>query len=448
MNVEASQLEHEVTQNNNSFCMKETGEVLVYVNESIKGGSGNGTDPGILVERILTIAIKARDENSEVGLLLSSKAFVQLVANPIVGVLCSRFGYAKMLVFGSLVLFVSAITFTFSETYAPLLVARALQGIASAATTIAGMSMIAERYPDDKERSRAMGTAMSGLAVGILVGYPFGGILYAVFGKDIPFAILACFILINIGLQTAFLEDTVGNVKLAKPSSITRLLLDPYIDICAGAIMFTSMSLAVLESTVPIWIMDTMHADNLQLGLVFLPDSIGYLVGTYCFPVLAKTYGRWVFTVGSLCLIALGLVTLPFCSSFYHLAVPHLCLGLGVGITDAAIMPLLALLVDQRHVAAYGSVYAIVQLAVCLAYGLGPAIAGQIVKNAGFEWSMWGMAFINVAFAPLIFILKNPNIQEEHKPILPDTDSDTKSDCDLEDTQEFLLGSYSTFKQN
>ena len=34
-------------------------------------------------------------------------------------------------------------------------------------------------------------------------------------------------------------------------------------------------------------------------------------------------------------------------------------------------MPLLALLVDKRHVAAYGSVYAIVQLSVCLAYGLG-----------------------------------------------------------------------------
>ena len=41
------------------------------------------------------------------------------------------------------------------------------------------------------------------------------------------------------------------------------------------------------------------------------------------------------------------------------------------GVTDAAIMPLLALLIDQRHVSTYGSVYAIVQLAVCLAYSLG-----------------------------------------------------------------------------
>ena len=34
--------------------------------------------------------------------------------------------------------------------------------------SISGMSMIAERYHDDKERSRAMGFAMGGLALGIL----------------------------------------------------------------------------------------------------------------------------------------------------------------------------------------------------------------------------------------------------------------------------------------
>lgn len=41
------------------------------------------------------------------------------------------------------------------------------------------------------------------------------------------------------------------------------------------------------------------------------------------------------------------------------------------GIGDAAIMPMLALLVDTRHVAVYGTVYAVAQLAVSLSYGLG-----------------------------------------------------------------------------
>lgn len=41
------------------------------------------------------------------------------------------------------------------------------------------------------------------------------------------------------------------------------------------------------------------------------------------------------------------------------------------GIIDASIMPLLALLVDTRHVPAYGSVYVIAQVAICLAYATG-----------------------------------------------------------------------------
>lgn len=44
---------------------------------------------------------------------------------------------------------------------------------------------------------------------------------------------------------------------------------------------------------------------------------------------------------------------------------------MGVGTVDAALMPLLAALVDTRHGGAYGAVYSIAQAAVALAYFLG-----------------------------------------------------------------------------
>lgn len=53
------------------------------------------------------------------------------------------------------------------------------------------MGMLAERYPDDKERGNAMGLALGGLALGVLIGPPFGGILSQYFGKMVPFLILA-----------------------------------------------------------------------------------------------------------------------------------------------------------------------------------------------------------------------------------------------------------------
>lgn len=54
-----------------------------------------------------------------------------------------------------------------------------------------GMGMLAERYPDDKERGNAMGIALGGLALGVLIGPPFGGIMYEFVGKTAPFLILS-----------------------------------------------------------------------------------------------------------------------------------------------------------------------------------------------------------------------------------------------------------------
>ena len=48
----------------------------------------------------------------------------------------------------------------------------------------------------------------------------------------------------------------------------------------------------------------------------------------------------------------------------WHLALPHFGLGLGIGVVDSALMPLLAFLVDERKSGAYGAVYAIAQVRV------------------------------------------------------------------------------------
>ncbi|XP_021355601.1 synaptic vesicular amine transporter-like [Mizuhopecten yessoensis] len=308
--------------------------------------------------------------------------------------------------------------YIFAASMVPLLLARCIQGIGSAASTIAGMCLLADRYQDDNERSRAMGMAMGGSALGVVVGYPFGGFLYSYSSKYTPFVTIATFVALDLVLQIAILRPTLHQKLTMEGTPLHRLLRDPYILVAAGAVMLTTTAMATLEPTVPIWIIDTMHAQKWQLGLVFLPDSIGYFVGANFFGVAAKRIGRWVCSLCSMLLIGLCLSFIPLATSVAELILPHFGLGLGLGITDAAIMPLLALLVDTRHVAVYGSVYAIAQLAVCLAYGIGPSIAGQIVKLVGFSWLMWGIAIINVAFSPLCILLRNPPLKDENKPIL------------------------------
>lgn len=81
--------------------------------------------------------------------------------------------------------------FAFGGSYTVLFMARSLQGIGSACSSVSGMGMIAEKYPEDRERGNAMGIALGGLAMGVLIGPPFGGVLYDFVGKSAPFLILA-----------------------------------------------------------------------------------------------------------------------------------------------------------------------------------------------------------------------------------------------------------------
>ena len=61
--------------------------------------------------------------------------------------------------------------------FAVLAAARALQGVASAFIMCAGLSLVTELHSAEDERGAALGAAMTGVAAGVLLGAPLGGIV-------------------------------------------------------------------------------------------------------------------------------------------------------------------------------------------------------------------------------------------------------------------------------
>ena len=61
--------------------------------------------------------------------------------------------------------------------------------------------------------------------------------------------------------------------------------------------------MALLEPCLPIWLMDKIKPPKWQLGTVFLPDSIGYWVGTNFFAVVALKQGRHKTAMAALMLL-------------------------------------------------------------------------------------------------------------------------------------------------
>lgn len=78
-----------------------------------------------------------------------------------------------------------------------------------------------------------MGIALGGLALGVLIGPPFGGIMYEFIGKSAPFLILSALALGDGVLQLFMLQPKVV-LQDSDPPSLKALITDPYILIAAG----------------------------------------------------------------------------------------------------------------------------------------------------------------------------------------------------------------------
>ncbi|KAK0396707.1 hypothetical protein QR680_001821 [Steinernema hermaphroditum] len=355
------------------------------------------------------------EENVQVGLMFGSKALIQLITNPMIGPLTNKIGYTLPMFAGFCIMFLSTVMFAFGSSFGTLWLARALQGIGSACTSTSGMGMLAQAYPDDMERGSAMGIALGGLALGVLVGPPYGGVFYQWSGKELPFILLALLALFDGSLQFLVLQPKIDRGE-PEGTTIKNLIKDPYIIICA--ITIGNLGIAMLEPSLPLWMMETWQANSLERGAAFLPASISYLVGTNVFGPLAHKMGRWLSAFIGLVIIGFCLLVIPTARSVGGLIAPHLFMGFSIGMIDASMFPLMGYLVDIRHVGVYGSIYAIADAAFCFAFALGPFFSGPLVRSVGFPTMMYLIAFINFIYAPLMFLLRNPPAIDREKTAL------------------------------
>ncbi|XP_041939207.1 probable vesicular acetylcholine transporter-A [Alosa alosa] len=358
-------------------------------------------------------AFKSNKDNLDVqiGVLFASKAILQLLVNPFTGTFIDRVGYDIPLLIGLTIMFLSTCIFAFAENYGTLFFARSLQGLGSAFADTSGIAMIADKYTEEAERSRALGIALAFISFGSLVAPPFGGVLYQFAGKRVPFIVLACVCLADgfllLTVIKPFTNRTRENMPVGTP--IYRLMIDPYIVVVAGALTVCNIPLAFLEPTIANWMTTTMHASESEVGMTWLPAFFPHVLGVYMTVKLAAKYPNLQWFYGALGMVIIGASScvVPACKTFGQLMLPLCGICFGIALVDTALLPTLAFLVDVRHVSVYGSVYAIADISYSVAYAMGPIVAGQIVHNLGFVQLNLGMGLVNVLYAPTLLFLRH-----------------------------------------
>ncbi|CAO1431786.1 unnamed protein product [Diamesa serratosioi] len=407
---------------------------MLNVKHPVAGNSIKNLTKDISLSHIPETQSTIETENESIGTLLAVKAFVQLICNPIVGSLTNTFGCKNLIFLGTINLLVASMIFAMGESFAMLFIGRAIQGVGSACIAVCGMSMVAYLYPEEERRSKVMGIVLGSVALGVLIGYPLGGFLYDFVSESAPFIIIAALLFFNLAFQLSYFDlssknDCDNNAEEAQPQQTTskwiELLTNKMFLIISIAIWISTSAMAILEPCLPIWLITHLHPKKWQLGTVFIPDSLGYLIGTNFFGSIAYKAGQIKMSVFALMMVGISCVVIPEAKSVSSLIIPHLGLGLGIGILDASLVPLMAKIADSNFnklqdfsehnsdevTSNYGSVYAIQQTAVSLAYSIVPFLGGELAHSIGFPMIMRILGLVNFMYGPfLLFVTLKQNL--------------------------------------
>jgi MFS family permease len=311
------------------------------------------------------------------GLLFTSYAVALLVATPFVGVWVDRAGPRPAMLAGLVGLAVTTVLFAGAAggSLAVLLIARAAQGVAAAASWIAGLALIAATH-DVERRGRVMGLALSAIGVGVLLGPAVSGILADAFGTVAPFLLVAA---LAVG-------DAVARLILIKPVPVSEsrtplrtVAKGPNVPLLVLLTAVGAASIAFLEPILP------LHLNNLGLGgtAIGLVWSGEALVGTLTAPLA----GIWADKLGPGRTAAIGALIAAVGFLLSGLAAAPMSIagviivGLGAQLVLAPTLVLISVLAEHTRPPAYGAAFALYNLAYTAGLAIAPLAAGIVART-------------------------------------------------------------------
>lgn len=233
------------------------------------------------------------------GATFSVFAFVLAVSQLAAGPLADRFS-AKRLLVGGLVLYSAASVVAYLATSIEIfIVARALQAAGAATGLVVGGAIVSDRYPPEG-RPKAMATLQMFNAIGGTAGPLVGSALaVAFFWQASSLALCVAGLLVTLG-AVRYLPPIAASAERLTPSAVVAVIRYPL----TGAILLIAFVQYLGHFTyiayVPLVLREHAGVPEWAIGWLFLPHTLGVLVGAHFGGRLAQRYGnRCLLFVGA-----------------------------------------------------------------------------------------------------------------------------------------------------
>ncbi|MCE1228233.1 MAG: MFS transporter [Firmicutes bacterium] len=353
----------------------------------------------LLVPLLPRYAEKLNLNSFQVGVLFWSYALTLLIATPLVARFTDRWGRKMPMLLGLGGLAAGTLLFAYGRSFSVLFVARALQGIAGAATWLPGMALVADHYPRES-RGAAMGIAFAGANLGLLLGPPVAGFMDHRFGPMAPFHLAIGLIALD-AFARAFLLKEVEMVQ-ESPIPWRTLLGNGTIRLFAGAAALGAALSTLLEAALPLDFHHRLGLNSLGIGLLFGAMALAHTLSSPWMGALSDRLGRVpVLRIGLLA----ALVTVPLpvlVPQPWAVALALMLLGLNLSFILSPCSPAVADQVERLGSQSFASGFSILNMAYSIGMVLGPLLGGVLIDRVGVRLAL---GLVGVGFASYTVIV-------------------------------------------
>jgi MFS family permease len=312
------------------------------------------------------------------------------------GLLVDRVGQNRLIVSTAMfVLAAACVLMAFSTSIAMLILARGLQGFASAAAWVATQPLIARAAGSEELDSSEMSIVTVAAGIGVIVGPLLGG----VGDLETPFLINAALALVCSIAAFLFLTRQ-GTATPGKKAGYGELLRQKALLIACLAIFCSCACFGIMELLLPLRL-DRLGYVKLSIGMLFGVFSVVYVASQ---PLIS----RWIdrrggyepIYAGSLGL-ALMMVLVVHGARFTTLSVMMALTGVFSGALFLASMFVVG---KSSKEGQRGSAYAIWNLAFSLGYLVGPTVGGNLSSQFGLPAAFYAFACLLLAGTTWIYL--------------------------------------------